>query len=79
LSGSDWRTGTWNWSNLTSGNSVTPQDQSNGVYNRFRLMRYDDAEIAVVVNNVSGSVYAFRMPGSTLLVRPKPPSSTQAQ
>jgi hypothetical protein len=81
LSGSDWKTGTWNWTNLTAGgNSVTPQDQSNGVYNRFRLMRYDDAEIAVVVNSVTGSVYAFRMPGSSApAIKPKPPSSVQAQ
>jgi len=80
LSGSDWRTGTWNWTNLTAGgNSVVPEDQSNGVYSRFGLVRYDDAEVAVVVNQVNGPVYAFKMPGSvTPQVRPNPPSDVTA-
>jgi len=80
LSGSDWRTGTWNWTNLTAGgNSVVPEDQSNGVYSRFGLVRYHDAEVAVVVNQVNGPVYAFKMPGSvTPQVRPNPPSDVTA-
>lgn len=74
LSGSDWRTGTWNWTNLSTGGGATPQDQSTGVFNRFRLVRYDDMEIAVVVNQVSGPVYAYRIPGGDPVVRPNPPT-----
>lgn len=74
LTGSDWRTGVWTWSNLTSSaNSVTPQDQPTGVFNRFRLVRYDDMELAVVVNSVNGPVYAYRLPGGSTIVRPRPP------
>ena len=58
---------------------MTPQDQSNGVYSRFRLVRYDDAEIAVVVNSVDGPVYAFKLPGSAPIEKPNPPSSVEAQ
>jgi hypothetical protein len=80
LSGSDWRAGTWMWTKLTAaGNSVVPQDQSNGVYSRFGLVRYDDAEVAVVVNQVNGPVYAFKMPGTvTPQVRPNPPTDVTA-
>lgn len=80
LSGSDWKTGTWMWTRLTAGsNSVTPQADDTGVYNRFQLARYSDMEIAVVVNSVDGPVYAFRMPGGAPLVQPNPPSSVTAQ
>jgi hypothetical protein len=41
---------------------VVPNQPTNGVYNRFRLARYVDSEIAVVVNTVAGRVYAFRLP-----------------
>ena len=78
LSGSDWRTGTWNWTNLSTGGGVTPQDQNNGVYNRFRLARYDDMEVAVVVNQVNGPVYAYRIPGGSPVVRPNPPTDVSA-
>lgn len=79
LSGSDWRTGTWNWTNLTAAaNGVTPQDQGTGIFNRFRLVRYDDMEIAVVVNQVSGPVYAYRIPGGSTVVRPNPPADFKA-
>jgi hypothetical protein len=63
--GSDWRSGTWTWSPLTdAGNQVVPDPMTvdNGVYSRFRLVRFRDAEIALVVNRVDGPVYAFRMP-----------------
>lgn len=77
----DWRTGTWTWTALTgSANAMTPQDPSGGIYNRFRLMRYSDAEIAVVVNSVDGKVYAFRMPGTGAVVKtPNPPSTVTAE
>jgi hypothetical protein len=65
LSG-NWKTGTWTWSKLTSGaNTVSPADPSAGVYNRFRLARYGQDEYGVVVNSVSGPVYAFRLPANT--------------
>jgi hypothetical protein len=66
VSGS-WSTGTWRWTNLTSGsNSVVPQSMvsDNGVYSRFRIARYGNEEVAVVVNRVDGPVYAFRIPAS---------------
>lgn len=70
LSG-DWKTGTWNWTRITSGgNTLAPQDPSPGVYNRFRLARYGREEYGVVVNSVSGPVYAFRLPS---VVGPMPP------
>jgi hypothetical protein len=73
LNGSDWKTGTWMWTNLTSGsNTVTPQNSSAGIYNRFRIAAYNDMEIAVVVNSTSGPVYAFRMPAGNV-VRPTAP------
>jgi len=78
LSGSDWRTGTWNWSNLSVGGGATPQDQGTGVYNRFRLARYDDMEIAVVVNQVNGPVYAYRIPGGGPVKHPNPPTDVSA-
>lgn len=65
----DWATGTWRWTNLTnSSNVVIPVDmrKDNGVYSRLRIARYDDTEVAVVVNRIDGPVYAFRIPdGST--------------
>lgn len=58
-----WDTGNWRWTKLTSdGNSVIPQDPINGVFSRFRIARYGDEEVAVVVNRVNGPVYAFRLP-----------------
>lgn len=64
-----WDTGTWRWTNLTSsGNSVVPvdMDKDNGVYSRLRIARYDNAEVAVVVNRIDGPVYAFRLPDSSV-------------
>jgi hypothetical protein len=76
LSG-NWKTGTWMWSKLTTGsNTLTPADPSNGIYNRFRLARYGQDEYAVVVNSVSGPVYAFRLPANTT---PRAPVLTSAQ
>jgi hypothetical protein len=75
----DWRTGTWQWSPLTSGsNSVTPSEPTNGVYNRFRLVRYADVEVGVVVNHVDGAVYAFRLPGQPAPL-PRAPTDVRAQ
>lgn len=74
LGGSDWRSGTWTWSNLTSSqNAVMPQDQSTGVFNRFKIVSYDDMELAVVVNSVTGPVYAYRLPHGVTVSRPNPP------
>jgi hypothetical protein len=75
-SGTDWKTATWNWRNLTSSsNSVTPEAPTNGVYSRFRVASYSDAEVALVVNSVSGSVYAFRVPKG---ISPNPPTNVTA-
>jgi len=65
LGGADWRRGPWAWSSLTSrDNAVVPQSMTaaNGVFSRFRVVRFSNAEIAVVVNRVDGPVYAFRLP-----------------
>jgi hypothetical protein len=79
LAGSNWKTGTWVWERLTApDNGVIPADPSPGVYNRFRLATYDDAEVAVVVNSTTGPVYAFRLPDG-VLVRPDPPGVFGAQ
>jgi hypothetical protein len=76
----DWKTGNWTWIPLTAGsNTVTPADPSSGVYSRFQLMRYTDAEIAVVVNDVSGKVYAFRMPTTGAAKVPNAPVLTSVQ
>jgi len=79
LSGSDWKTATWNWAGITSsGSTTTPSSLQNGIYSRFQVVTYDDAEVAVVVNEVNGPVYAFRMPGGPP-IRPNPPAAVQAQ
>src|SRR5690606_6158218 len=44
------------------GNSVVPQDPTNGVYSRFRIARYGDEEVGIVVSQINGPVYAFRVP-----------------
>ncbi len=64
-----WDTGTWRWTKLTSSsNGTVPQNmyKDNGVYSRFRIAHYDDAEVAVVVNRIDGPVYAFRIPDGTV-------------
>lgn len=66
VSGS-WSTGTWRWTNLTSGsNTVVPQTmkEANGVHSRFRIAHYGNDEVGVVVNREDGPVYAFRIPTS---------------
>jgi hypothetical protein len=80
LTSGDWKTGTWQWSKLTSGsNSLTPQSMAvdNGIYSRFRIARYQNAEVGVVVNDVGGAVYAFRIP-TTPTIAPKPPTDVTA-
>ncbi len=67
LEGSDWRKGPWTWGPLTSpANQIVPRPMQfdRGVYSRFRLVRFRDAEVALVVNRTDGPVYAFRVPGS---------------
>jgi hypothetical protein len=83
LTGSSWKSGPWTWSRITgSGNSVVPQANSSeygvGDYSRFRVMRYADAEIAMVVTRINGPVYVFRMPGSQNLVVPNAPTDVSA-
>lgn len=75
----NWKTSAWTWSKLTSGsNSVTPNEPSvdNGVYSRFRIARYADQEVAVVVNGVSNSVYVFKIPTG---IAPKAPTNVTAE
>jgi hypothetical protein len=80
LQGTDWRSGSWNWAALTSpSNNLTPQNPSGAPYSRFRLARYDDAEVAILVTAVNQPVYAFRVPGAGSIVRPNPPSNVTAQ
>ena len=63
LSGDDWRNDPWVWTRLTdASNTLTPAINKNGVFSRFRLATYDDAEVAVAVTAVDGPVYAFRIP-----------------
>jgi hypothetical protein len=60
-----WDTGTWRWTNLTSSvNTVEPEAMltNNGVYSRFRIARWGDEEVALVVNRHDGPVYAYRIP-----------------
>jgi hypothetical protein len=73
--GTDWRSDPWQWSELTSPeNTLVPAgDIKNGVYSKFRIASFADAEIAVVVNQVDGPVYAFRMPGAESRREPKSP------
>jgi hypothetical protein len=76
----DWRTGNWTWSKLTTiSNSLTPQDPSPGIYNRFRLARYGQTEYGVVVNSINGPVYAFRLPAATAAAMPNPPVMSSVQ
>lgn len=75
--GGNWKTAVWSWKKLTSAaNSATPPSVDNGVYGRFRIVRYADAEVAVVANSTSGSVYAFRIPTG---VEPKAPTNVTAE
>lgn len=79
--GADWKTASWAWAKLTSGsNSTVPQAMSkdNGVYSRFRIARFSDAEVALVVNRIDGPVYAFRIPAGNF-VTPNPPTSVTAE
>ena len=37
----------------------------NGIFSRFRIARYENEEVAVLVNRREGAVYAWRMPQDT--------------
>jgi len=76
-SGRDWRTGPWTWTQLTSHeNGLTPAGESrNGVFSKFRIAHFDDAEVALVVTRTDGPVYAFRIPDITQDRKPRPPSN----
>jgi len=79
--GDDWRNDPWRWSELTAPeNTVIPDgDLRNGVYSKFRIARFSDAEVALVVTRADGPVYAFRIPGGTMQPGPKPPKSLSAR
>lgn len=56
----------YNWSMITNtgANTVTPVtqvDNDGKTYNRFRVARYGNTQIAVTVTDVDGAVYAFRI------------------
>ncbi len=78
--GKDWRTGPWTWTELTSpDNKLVPGNESrNGVYSRFRIASFADAEVALVVHSVDGPVYAFRIPVAAARKEPRPPKATGA-
>ena len=78
--GPDWRTAAWTWSELTAPqNTVVPAGESrNGVYSKFRIASFDDAEIALVVTEVDGPVYAFRIPGGDGRPAPRSPAALKA-
>lgn len=83
LQGTDWKTGTWMWTKLTSSsNSVVPENMvvNNGVFSRFRIASFADGDVGFVYNRVDGPVYAFRLPGGPAkTVRPKPPTNLTVQ
>jgi len=79
--GPDWRTAPWKWSELTSAaNALVPAGENrNGVYSKFRIASFEDAEVALVVNEVDGPVYAFRLPSGDYRRGPKSPAALKAQ
>ncbi|MCE7901258.1 MAG: hypothetical protein DYH20_01060 [Gammaproteobacteria bacterium PRO9] len=58
-----WNSAVWAWELLTSaGNSVAPSAPNvNGTYNRFSLVKYTDAEVAVLLNRSNENIFAFRV------------------
>jgi hypothetical protein len=62
--GPDWRKSEWRWSLLTSpANKTGPADPpKNGIYSRFRVVRYADAEVAIAAIRTKEPVWAFRVP-----------------
>lgn len=62
--GPDWRTAEWRWAPLTSpeNKSEPPSAPKNGIYSRFRIARYADAEVAIVAIQTQEPVWAFRVP-----------------
>lgn len=74
----DWKGGQWKWSMITApSNKIVPEPMSvdNGVFKRFRIAAYADAEVAVVINRMDGAVYAFRVPEGGDITQPKSPTS----
>ena len=53
------------WSSVLSGSNtvipVTQEENNTKIYNRFRIVRFGDIEIALAVTHVDGSMYAFRL------------------
>jgi len=79
--GLNWRTDPWKWSDLTApDNTVRPaSDSRNGVYGRFRIASFADAEIALIVTQVNGPVYAFRIPEGETRREPRSPTDLKAR
>jgi hypothetical protein len=81
-SSADWANSNWTWgliSAQTSDLAPTGTDSDNGIYSRFRIVRYSDAEVAVVVNGVSQDVFAFRIPELDRVSTPSPPTDVVVQ
>ena len=81
--GSNWRTDPWRWTGLTSPeNTIVPVDAKStgnqGPFGRFRIVSFDDSEIALVVTRVDGPVYAFKIPSSPVS-RPRQPQDLAAR
>lgn len=55
-----WKTNGWTWSMISTDTAVGPVRGTNGSYNRFRIMRYADAEVALVIMGVTENLWAFR-------------------
>jgi hypothetical protein len=64
----NWRTGIWTWNKLTNdtlnGTSAPPalDTDANGVYTKFKVVRYADFEVAVVTTRTDQPAWAFRIP-----------------
>jgi len=78
--GNNWRQDSWNWSELTSpAHTLSPAGESkNGVYSKFRIASFADAEIGLLVTQTNGPVYAFRMPAGEPRRGPKSPARLEA-
>jgi hypothetical protein len=81
--GRNWRTDPWRWTALTSpDNTIVPVDArstgTQGPFGRFRIVTFDDSEIALVVTKVDGPVYAFKIPPAPV-ARPRQPQDLAAR
>ena len=82
--GTSWQTDAWQWSELTSPqNVIVPVEQrvngTHGVFSKFRIASFMDAEIALVVTRVDKPVYAFRIPEAQTNRVPRQPTQLEAR